>query len=64
MSHSGDNIAECIFDVLKEFFLDDKTFSITLDNASANTSVMGRLTPLLSSYIGDVCSHQRCAYIY
>jgi hypothetical protein len=23
---------------------------------------MGRLTPLLSSYIGDVCLHQRCAY--
>jgi hypothetical protein len=42
--------------VLKEFCLDDKTFSITLDNASANISAMVRLTPILSGYIGDVFS--------
>jgi hypothetical protein len=31
------------------------------DNASANTSAMARLTPLLNGYVGDVCLHQRCA---
>ena len=47
--------------VLKEYGLNDKTFSITLDNASANTSAMVRLTPILNGYVGDVCLHQRCA---
>jgi hypothetical protein len=61
VSHSGENIFERIFEVLKEYGLNDKTFSITLDNASANTSAMVRLTPILNGYVGDVCLHQRCA---
>jgi hypothetical protein len=43
VSHSGDNISECKFVVLKEYCPDDKTFSITLDNASANTIAMVKL---------------------
>jgi archaellum component FlaF (FlaF/FlaG flagellin family) len=47
VSHNGENISERIFEVLKEYGLNDKTFSITLDNASANTSAMVRLTHVL-----------------
>ena len=36
-SHSGNNIAERIYAVVQEYELSDKVFSITLDNASANT---------------------------
>jgi hypothetical protein len=61
VSHSGENISERIFEVFKEYGLNDKTFSITLDNASSNTFAMVRLTPVLNGYVGDVCLHQRCA---
>jgi hypothetical protein len=54
VSHSGENISERIFEVLKDYSLHDKTFSITLDNASANTSAMVRLTPVLNGYVGDI----------
>jgi len=36
-------------------------FSITLDNASANTKAMEKLIHLLSSYVGSLLLHQRCA---
>ncbi|WVZ97008.1 hypothetical protein U9M48_042575 [Paspalum notatum var. saurae] len=61
VSHSGENIAERVHAVVDEFKLTDKTFSITLDNASANSTAMTILTPLLSGYIGDMFLHQRCA---
>ena len=38
-SHPCENIVECIIKVIEEFELSDKIFSITLDNASANTSL-------------------------
>jgi hypothetical protein len=56
-SHSGENISERIFEVLKDYGLHDKPFSITLDN----TSAMVRLTRVLNAYVGDVFLHQRCA---
>jgi hypothetical protein len=48
--------------MIKEYSLDDKTLSITLDNVSANTTVLVRLTALLSGYVGDVLLHKRCAF--
>ncbi|WVZ58765.1 hypothetical protein U9M48_008997 [Paspalum notatum var. saurae] len=59
-SHSGSNIAERISTVLGEYGLIDKVFSITLDNASSNTTAMDTLKPLLSGYVGPLLMHQRC----
>jgi len=59
-SHTGENIVECIIKVIEEFELSEKIFSITLDNASANTSAMNVLKPLLSTYAPSFLMHQRC----
>jgi hypothetical protein len=40
VSHSGSNIAERVGIVLDDWRLNDKIFSFTLDNASANASAM------------------------
>jgi hypothetical protein len=40
--------------------LTDKVFSITLDNASANTKSMEILSTALSGYVGELFWHQRC----
>jgi hypothetical protein len=61
VSHSGSNIAECVGIVLDDWRLNDKIFSFTLDNASANASDMTFLTPTFSGYVGSVFLHQRCA---
>ena len=45
VSHSGSNIAERVATVVEEFKLIDKVFSVTLDNASANSNAMNILTP-------------------
>jgi hypothetical protein len=60
-SHFGNNIAKRIYAAVNEYNLSDKVFFITLDNASANTRAMHRLTPLLSGYVGPLLLHQRCA---
>ena len=60
-SHTGANIAERVIAVAEEYGITDKVFSITLDNASANSKAMITLTPALSGYIGDLFLHQRCA---
>jgi hypothetical protein len=60
-SHSGVNIVERISLVLSEYDLTSKVLSVTLDNASANASVMDYLTPSPSSYVGSTLLHQRCA---
>ena len=39
-SHSGVNIAERVEDVVSQFGLKDKVFSVTLDSASSNASAM------------------------
>jgi hypothetical protein len=73
VTHSGINIAEIIAGVLGDWGLLDKVFSVSLDNASANTSAMLTLSPLLAGYLGyDIdplnpskkiyhVVHQRCA---
>ena len=73
VSHNGINIAEYIAGVLRDFGLLNKVFSVSLDNASANTITMLTLTPMLDGYLGfDVdpldaakkiyhVVHQRCA---
>ena len=45
VSHNGINIVECISGVLRDWGLLDKVFSVSLDNASANTSAMLTFTP-------------------
>ena len=52
VSHNGINIVECIADVLRDFGLLNKVFSISLDNAYANTTVVLTLTPMLDGYLG------------
>jgi hypothetical protein len=61
VSHNVDNIVERITAVISEYALTDKIFSITLYNASANTVAIGKLSPLLSGYVGKLFMHQRCA---
>jgi hypothetical protein len=46
-SHIGVNIAERILQVISEYNMNSKVFSITLDNASANAYAMSELTPSL-----------------
>jgi hypothetical protein len=45
VSHSGVNIVECVEDVVTEFGLKDKIFSITLDNVVSNAFAMAKLIP-------------------
>jgi hypothetical protein len=61
VSHTAVNIASRIETVIDEFGLTDKTFSITLDNASANSKAMDILRPKLSGYVDPLPLHQRCA---
>jgi hypothetical protein len=65
-SHSGVNIAERMLQVISEYNMDYKVFSITLDNASANAYAMIELTPNLVPYVTGYAIaygllHQRCA---
>ncbi|WVZ88406.1 hypothetical protein U9M48_034932 [Paspalum notatum var. saurae] len=48
---NGVNIAKRIADVVAEYGLTDKIFSITLDNASANSKAMETLSPSQSGYV-------------
>jgi hypothetical protein len=61
-SHTGENIAERVMSVLEDYGVANKVFSVTLDNASSNTKAMDRLSSSLSSYVGTLFLHQRCAY--
>ena len=61
-SHNADNIAERVSNVLNDYGILKKIFSVTLDNASANTKAMDKLKPILREYLGaDLFLHQRCA---
>jgi hypothetical protein len=40
VSHSGQNIADRVLAVLEEYGLTAKTISVTLDNASSNTTAL------------------------
>ena len=75
VSHSGDNIADRIASVVEEFGLIDKVFSVSLDNASANSRAYEILQPMFFGYLGSypaptptdpnkvqyLLVHQRCA---
>jgi hypothetical protein len=69
-SHNGVNIAERVDSVVTEYGLNDKVFSVTLDNASSNASAMSKLIPKFIGYLGPDPDpldklhgllHQRCA---
>ena len=61
-SYNADNIVERVSNVLNDYGILKKVFSITLDNASANTKAMDKLKPVLREYLGaDLFLHQRCA---
>jgi hypothetical protein len=75
VNYSGENIASSIASVVDELGLVDKTFSVTLDNASSNVKAMETLTPIFAGYLGSDPApkpddpdkriyslvHQRCA---
>jgi hypothetical protein len=61
-SYNGVNIAECIFQVISEYNMTFKVFSITLDNACAMNELTPSLVPYVSgSAIPSALLHQRCA---
>jgi hypothetical protein len=65
-SHNCVNIAQRIMQVISEYNMTFKVFSITLDNTSVNASAMNELTPSLVPYVSDsaipsALLHQRCA---
>ncbi|KAL5774561.1 hypothetical protein ACOSP7_012118 [Xanthoceras sorbifolium] len=63
--HSGDSIGRCIEKVLLEWGI-DKVFTITVDNATANTTVMGYVRRKLNNWqvdgaiLGGKYLHVRC----
>lgn len=60
--HNAENIAERVSNVLNDYGILKKVFSVTLDNASANIKAMDKLKPVLREYLGaDLFLHQRCA---
>jgi hypothetical protein len=62
VSHNAENIAERVANVLNDYGVLKKVFSVTLDNASANNKAMDALKPVLKEYLGaDLFLHQRCA---
>ena len=58
VSHNGQNIADCVvfvftdYGLTKNYGLTENVFAVTLDNASSNVSVMRKLRPMLSKYLG------------
>jgi len=53
VSYSGENIADRIASVVEEFCLIDKVFSVSLDNASANSRAFEILQPMFFGYLGS-----------
>jgi hypothetical protein len=51
LSYNAKNIAERITSVLADFGLTDKIFSVTLNNAVANTRAINQLNPILSCLV-------------
>jgi hypothetical protein len=61
-SHSGVNIVEPMWQVISEYNMNSKVFSITLDNASAMTELTPHSVPYFTgSAIASGLLHQRCA---
>ena len=76
-AHTGSNIAEHISMVVDDYGIVNKSFAITLDNASSNKTAMSLLQPMFTGYLDFACNdildlddgdglssiflHQRCA---
>ncbi|KZV31069.1 hypothetical protein F511_31379, partial [Dorcoceras hygrometricum] len=58
--HTAQNISHLMFIILEEYGLTSKFFSISFDNASANTCIMDELIRLCQPSIGDKFFHIRC----
>lgn len=62
--HNGEEIAKKVYKILKEWRLEKKVFTITLDNATANNSMQKILKHRLQSGNGLLCDgkflHVRC----
>ena len=48
-SHTGRNLEDHVFNVIKEFGIQNKLFCITTDNASNNSKMMKRISKLLKN---------------
>ena len=59
--HTASIICERILSVTKDYEIENRIISITLDNAAANTKAIEELEKLVSSYTGGILLHQRCA---
>ena len=57
VSHNAKNIVERFTSVLADFGLTCKVFSITLDNAAADTTAITQLNPTMSGYVGSLFLH-------
>ncbi|KAF5362814.1 hypothetical protein D9757_014266 [Collybiopsis confluens] len=51
-SHSGENMASAVAEILKSYGIEDKLLSITCNNASANTAMLAELPKLLPNFPG------------
>jgi hypothetical protein len=51
-AHISRNIIECIATMVDGYGLTNKMFTITLDNASSDITVISFLKPLFSGYLG------------
>ncbi len=51
--HSSVNIAQCLFDVIKEHGISEKIWYFQMDSASNNTTAVNELHPLLVGNFGD-----------
>ena len=58
--HTGFNIKTRIVNTCREFNLDDKVFSVSFDNASANTQAIKGIKNDLSLVLDGVFVHVRC----
>ena len=59
--HTARNIARIIYNILTEYRLVQRVFSISFDNASANTASISDLTTYCRPQIGGKFFHIRCA---
>ena len=59
-SHTGYNIKQRILETIKEFNLYHKVFTISLDNASANTKAIEYIRPDIPTVLDGQFLHIRC----
>jgi hypothetical protein len=66
--YNGASLAKKIYNLLQDYGIDKKVFSLTLDNVSTNDLCVGQLKPKLNMKKALLCEceffHMRCyAYI-